>query len=333
MRLFNQFKPISLCLLGAFIFVSCNKNTNIPDATGTFEATETIVSSEVIGKIVDLKIEEGTEVKQGQLVVSIDKISSELQKEQVNASINALKGKLTNAEHQVLVYEENYKALEAQIATMNMQMDVLKKEQVRIKNLFKDEAATAQQVDDINGKVDVLVKQIEATQKQKAVIKAQINAARATADLQNKAILSERQPLEKKVLQIDDQMKRGDVVNPVSGTVLTKYCELGELVTIGKPLYKVANLSEMTLRAYITGDQLPKYKIGQNITVLVDNDKDKQKPYQGTVTWISDKAEFTPKTIQTKNERSNLVYAMKVKVKNDGFIKIGMYGEIEHAKQ
>jgi HlyD family secretion protein len=150
-----------------------------------------------------------------------------------------------------------------------------------------------------------------------------------TIATQNRIILSEGKPLEKRVAQLDDQLKKANIINPVNGTVITKYAEAGEMTSSGKALYKIADLSTMTLRAYITGTQLSQVKLGQTVKVLVDDGADKYKEIPGNITWISDKAEFTPKTIQTKDERANLVYAIKVKVKNDGYLKIGMYGEVK----
>jgi HlyD family secretion protein len=170
---------------------------------------------------------------------------------------------------------------------------------------------------------------IEATRKEMAVTQQQINVQRSNISTQNRSILSEGKPLEKRVAQLQDQLQRANIVNPVAGTVITKYAEEGEITSTGKALYKIADLSTMILRAYITGTQLSQVKLGQTVKVLVDDGPKKYKELTGTITWISDKAEFTPKTIQTKDERSSLVYAIKIKVKNDGYLKIGMYGEVK----
>ena len=197
--------------------------------------------------------------------------------------------------------------------------------------MFKSEAATAQMLDEINGKVDVLQKQIISAENQKSVISSQIQASKDQIAIQNRGILSEQLPMEKKVALIDDQLNRSSVMSPKDGTILTKYAEQGEFITMGKPLFKLADLSTMTLRAYISGNQLPDVKIGDIVSVYIDDAVNGSKEYQGKVSWISDKAEFTPKTIQTKDERANLVYAIKIEVKNDGNIKIGMYGEVSLA--
>jgi HlyD family secretion protein len=177
-------------------------------------------------------------------------------------------------------------------------------------------------LDDINFQVASLGKQMAVTQQQIAVQKN-------TVASQNRSILSEGAPLEKRAAQLQDQLQRASIVNPVAGTVIAKYAEAGEITATGKALYKIADLSVMNLRAYITGSQLSQVKLGQQVQVMVDDGTDRYKTYPGTITWISDKAEFTPKTIQTKDERANLVYAVKINVKNDGYLKIGMYGEVK----
>ncbi|HEY4155881.1 MAG TPA: HlyD family efflux transporter periplasmic adaptor subunit, partial [Puia sp.] len=183
------------------------------------------------------------------------------------------------------------------------------------------DAAPAKQLDDINT-------QIEQLQKQIAVSHQQINLDNSNTAAQNRSILSEKGPLEKTVRQFQEQISKGQIVNPITGVVLTSYALKGEMAIIGKPLYKIANTDTLYLRAYITGDQLPGIKLGQAVQVRIDQGEKKYKRYPGTIEWISDKSEFTPKTIQTKEERANLVYAVKVRVKNDGFLKIGMYGEV-----
>jgi HlyD family secretion protein len=193
-------------------------------------------------------------------------------------------------------------------------------EKARIERLIKADAATTKQLDDQNTLIDVLQKQI-------AVNEQQIKVQQSTTGTQNSSVLSESKPLQKSIAQIDDQLKRTNITNPINGTVLTKYAMAGEFTTPGKALYKIGDLSVITLRAYITGTQLAQIKLGQQVKVLVDSSATEYREYAGEITWISDKAEFTPKTIQTKDERANLVYAIKIHVKNDGLLKIGMYGE------
>ncbi len=297
-----------------FSIVACNNSKHQFDASGTFEVDEVVVSSEIPGKILSFKVEEGDTIPKNKIVGEIDAENISLQKEQVQASIKALSQKTANVAPEVNL-------LEKQLAVQKSQLENLLHEKTRFENLLKQDAATGKQVDDINAQVDVAKKQIAVTQQQ-------INVQRSNIATQNRSVLSEAKPLEKKVAQLNDQIQKANIVNPISGTVITKYAEEGELTSAGKALYQIADLSEMTLRAYISGEQLAQVKLNQPVKVLVDNGADAYKEMSGIITWISDKAEFTPKTIQTKDERANLVYAMKIKVKNDGYLKIGMYGEV-----
>jgi len=294
---------------------SCNNKDNEYDATGTFETDEVIVSSELGGKILALSIEEGMDIGKDSVIGLIDAASISLQKEQAEATIESLGDKTANVGPQV-------KLLQEQLAVQQSQLDNLLYEKTRVEKLIKADAATSKQLDDINANLDVVRKQMGVTRQQ-------INVQESTIATQNRTILSEGKPLTKRVAQLDDQLKRASIVNPVNGTVITKYAEVGEITSPGKALYKIADLSYLTLRAYITGIQLSQVKLGQTVKVLIDDDKDSYKELSGTIRWISDKAEFTPKTIQTKEERANLVYAIKIKVKNDGYLKIGMYGEVK----
>lgn len=302
-----------------FLFItavySCGNGKMKSDASGTFEADEVIVSSEIPGKILSFNIEEGMTVAKDSAVGAIDAVNLQLQKAQVSASIEALSQRTSDVSPQV-------KLLQDQLIVQQSQLQTMLREKQRTENLLKQDAATGKQLDDINSQIDVLNKQI-------AVARQQINVQRSTTGTQNRGILSEAAPLQQRVAQLDDQLQRANIINPIAGTVLSKYVEAGEVVGAGKALYKIADLSTITLRAYITGDILPAIKQGQLVTVLIDSAKDSYKKYPGTITWVSDKAEFTPKTIQTKEERANLVYAIKVKVKNDGYLKIGMYGEVQ----
>lgn len=304
-----------LIRIASFSFLAaCNSNNNHFDASGTFEVDEVVVSSEISGKILSLDIEEGDTVSKGKIVGVVDAENLSLQKEQVQASIEALNEKTLNVNPQV-------ELLQNQLAVQESQLKNLMHEKSRFENLLKQDAATGKQVDDINAQVDMVEKQL-------AVTKQQIAVQRNNTSSQNRSILSERKPLQKRVEQFNDQLQRANIVNPLTGTVITKYAEAGELTSTGKAIYKIADLGEMILRAYITGTQLSQVKLNQQVKVLVDNGADKYKDMPGIITWISDKAEFTPKTIQTKEERANLVYAIKIKVRNDGYLKIGMYGEV-----
>lgn len=302
-------------LIAVTAIISCNKNENNADASGTFEANEVIVSSELAGKILSFNVQEGLQIPKDSIVGVVDAKNISLQQEQVEASIKALSEKTYNVQPQVQL-------LQNQLSVQQSQLGNLQHEKARIENLLKSDAATGKQLDDINYQVEVAKKQIEVTRQQ-------INVQLSNTSTQNRSILSETDPLKKRVAQLQDQAQRANIINPIAGTVITKYAEAGEVTGAGKALYKIADLSSLDLRAYITGAQLPQVKIGQAVKVLIDDGAKKYKEYTGSITWVSDKAEFTPKTIQTKEERANLVYAIKVKVKNDGYLKIGMYGEVK----
>jgi HlyD family secretion protein len=284
------------------------------DASGTFEAKEIIVSSELSGRIRTLELEEGQTIPSGKVVGTIDATNLQLQLDQVTASIQSLQEKTADVKPQVNLLQ---KQLEVQQSQLQSQL----KERTRLENLVKADAATGKQLDDMDAAIDVARKQMLVTQQQ-------INVQKSNIRTQNRGILSESNPLRKRADQLTDQMGKASIVNPVAATVLLKFAENGEVTAPGKALYKIADLTTMIMRAYITGMQLPQVKLNQPVTVLVDKSEKEQKQLTGTVTWISDKAEFTPKTIQTKDERENLVYAVKISVPNDGYLKIGMYGEV-----
>lgn len=301
-------------LILSVLFAACSGNGNKFDASGTFEADEVIVSSELTGKILSFGVYEGKTVPKDSVVGVIDAENLALQKEQVEASINALSEKTSNVTPQV-------KMLQDQIAVQQSRLENLQREKKRTENLIKSDAATTKQLDDINSQIEVAEREI-------AVTRQQINVQQNNVATQNRTILSEKKPLEKRVAQLADQLDQSKIINPITGTVLSKYAEAGEMTATGKALYKIANMETMILRAYITGSQLSQVKLNQPVKVLIDDGAKKYREYPGIITWISDKAEFTPKTIQTKEERANLVYAVKINVKNDGYVKIGMYGEV-----
>lgn len=303
----------------AIILTSCSENKMKSDAAGTFEADEVVVSAEVPGRILSFAVQEGSVFSKDSIVGAIDDVNLSLQKEQVNASIDALAQRTINVKPQI-------KLLQDQLVVQQSQLSTLEKEKARTENLLKQDATTGKQLDDINAQIDVQKKQL-------AVTRQQINVQLTSIAAQNRGMMSESGPLKKRIAQLEYQIQRANIINPVTGTVLAKYAEAGEVVTAGKALYKIADLSYLNLRAYLTGDILPLIKIGQQVTVLIDSGKNEYRKYDGTITWIADKAEFTPKTIQTREERANLVYAIKVKVKNDGFLKIGMYGELQLNEQ
>jgi HlyD family secretion protein len=308
-----------LFLFSLLLLQACHSKKEEFDASGSFEADEVIVSSELNGQLLSFNVNEGDSLQQEQVVGSIDADNLALQKEQVEASIQSLSEKTTNVYPQV-------ELLQDQLRVQQSQLNNLLHEKERIERLVKADAATGKQLDDITYQVDVTRKQMEVTSQQIAVQKSNV----AT---QNRSILSEGKPLQKRAAQLQDQISKSKIINPINGIVITKYAESGEVTGPGKALYKIADLSYLTLRAYVTGAQLSQIKLNQPVAVLIDDGKKDYRKYRGVITWISDKAEFTPKTIQTKEERANLVYATKIKVKNDGYLKIGMYGEVHLNEQ
>jgi HlyD family secretion protein len=292
----------------------CREKENLHDASGTFEAVETIVSAEATGKIVALDLEEGQMLKAGQQVGHIDSLPLYLKKKQLEAQIKATGSKLPDIAAQRNVYKQ-------QLAVSQTRLDYLLHEQKRIENLLKADAATPKQLDDINAQVKELQTQLEVIHRQDA---AQTSVLRT----QTSGLRADVVPLYVQIEQINDQLAKSKIINEVNGTVLSKYAEANEMAAVGKPIYKIADLSTIILRAYVTGDQLTGVKLNQQVKVLVDAKDGKYRELPGTIEWISNKAEFTPKTIQTKDERANLVYAIKIRVKNDGLLKIGMYGEV-----
>ena len=305
---------ISLVLAISITMSSCDSNRNAFDASGNFEADEVLVSAQQSGQLIAYSVKEGDRLQEGTVVGQIDVQIPTLQKEQVQASISVLKEKTTSADDQVAVAKK-------QLSVQQAQLDHLYHERKRTAQLVQSDAAPRKQLDDLDAQVDQL-------QKQMAVTREQIDLYRSNTATQNRNILSEKAPLEKTVQQFQAQINKGQVISPITGIVLTNYALKGEMAVMGKPLFKIANTDTLTLRAYITGEQLPLIKTGQPVQVRIDQGDKKYRSYPGTITWISDKSEFTPKTIQTKNERANLVYALKVRVKNDGYLKIGMYGEV-----
>jgi HlyD family secretion protein len=288
------------CLIIVVITTACSNN-NKSDAYGNFEADETIISSETNGKILSLNVDEGSRFNVNDLLCTIDTTQLLLKKLQLSESISALSSKTQDINSQLDVYDKK--------------KSNLLREKNRIDNLFKDSATTKKQVDDINGELDIVDKQIIAT--------------RISMQTVNRGLLSEQNPLNMQIKQLQDQINRSYIIAPIAGTVLTKYIQAGEFATIGKPLFKIANLDELILRAYISGSQLSSCKLGQKVKVIIDKNNEQTTELVGEIYWISDKAEFTPKIIQTKEERVNLVYAIKIKVKNSGELKIGMPAEVK----
>jgi len=297
---YKYMKKTLIILSATILLASCAGEENAFDATGTFEAKEIIVSTGVGGKIIQLKAEEGDSLSANAIVGTIDTTQLYLKKLQLQAQIKAVLSKQPDINSQIA-------ALQEQIKTANT-------EKMRIDNLVTAGVGTQKQADDIRSQISVLQKQLDAQQ--------------TALQITSQSIYQEVTPLTMQIAQVDDQLVQSAILNPVKGTVLTLYAEQGEFTTPGKAIYKIADLSTMTLRAYITGAQLAEIKLGQQVTVKIDNGEKNYSELPGTIYWISEKAEFTPKTIQTKEERANLVYAIKVKVPNNGQIKIGMYGEL-----
>lgn len=282
------------------VATACNNNGSEFDATGNFEADEIIISAEASGKIIQLGVEEGADLKSQAVVGLIDTTQLHLRKKQLEYSILAVNSKQPNAS--------------VQLAAITEQIETAKREKKRVENLLNDDAATQKQLDDLNAQLDLLQRQYAATQ--------------STLSITKQSLQSETLPLKAQLEQVQDQISKSQIVNPMNGTVLSLYAKQNEVVNQGKALYKIADLSTIILRAYISGSQLSQIKLGQQVKVLVDAPQNGYKEYTGTISWVSDKAEFTPKTIQTKDERANLVYAVKINVKNDGYLKLGMYGEV-----
>jgi HlyD family secretion protein len=300
-------------LLLFFIFSACNK-TRPFDASGNFESDEVIVSAQQNGQLLSFNLDEGDTLVKGELVGQIDTTIPKLQMQQAMATIQSLKSKTSNV-------QETNDLVEKQMAVLQVELDHQIHERDRTAKLVRADAATQKQLDDLTAVIAQLEKQMNATRQELRVNSNNANTI-------NRSILSEKAPLEKTVAQFQEQINKGQVINPITGIVLSKYAMAGEVAMIGKPLYKISNMDTMTLKAYVTGDQLPQIKTGQPVAVRIDSANGGYKNYSGIISMISPISEFTPKTIQTKNERANLVYAIKVRVKNDGYLKIGMYGEV-----
>ncbi len=289
-----------LATIVSIFLVSCSNSDGDVDASGTFETTEIIVSTESMGKIMQLNVEEGQQLNFNQRVGYIDTTQLYLKKLQLVASKKALQSRRPD--------------IQKQIAALEQQIETAKTERKRVENLVKAEASTTKQLDDANAQIKVLEKQLEAT--------------KSSLENTSNSILGDNEALQIQIEQIEDQLQKCYITSPISGVVLTKYAEQGELATPGKALFKIGDVTNMILRAYVTSDQLTQIALGQKVKVYADYGEDR-KEYEGVVSWISSKSEFTPKTIQTRDERANLVYAVKINTKNDGLLKIGMYGNVK----
>lgn len=291
---------LGLCSLLA-LFSACGNGAPKYDATGTFETTEVLVSAEASGRLLYFDIEEGMLLKAGEEVGVVDTVQLYLKKLQLEASLKSV--------------EEQRPDILKQVAATKEQISAAQRERNRVANLLKVGAANQKQLDDAEDQLEVLRKQLVAQN--------------STLSNSHQSLTWQSSSVGIQVAQVEDQLKKCHITSPITGTVLAKYAEAGELTAMGTPLFKVADTEQMYLRAYITSEQLSQVKLGQKVTVFSDYGTDEHKQYPGVVTWISDTSEFTPKTILTKNERANLVYAVKIAVHNDGLLKIGMYGGAE----
>jgi len=280
----------------AFSFLSCGNNNDKADGYGNFEATEITISAEAQGKLIQFNLEEGDVLKKEQFIGYIDTIPLRLQREQLEVSKAIISSKS--------------KGVLSQISVLNSQLKTATINKTRAENLIKDNAGTQKQLDDANGEIDVIKNRIRSV------------------EIQNAPVVNELKNIDVQLKLIDDQINKSKIINPINGTVLTKYAEPNEITAFGKPLYKIANLTTMQLRVYISEPQLEKLKIGKAVTVKIDAEENTMKSYKGIVSWIASEAEFTPKIIQTKEERVALVYAVKIDVKNNGNLKIGMPAEM-----
>lgn len=291
---------LGLIFLGIGL-MSCTTSQKEFDATGSFEAIETVISAESAGKILRFDVQEGQKLEENQKIGYIDTLQLHLKKRQLEAQVLAVLSRKPN--------------VSVQLATLQEQLKTAEKEEVRVANLVKADAATSKQWDDIKAQIEV--------------IKRQITAQKSSLEITTTSLKNETEPLQIQIEQLDDQIKKSVIKNPISGTVLTKYAEPNEMTAPGKPLYKIADVSTLVLRVFVTNNQLAQIKLNQTCTVRTDDGKGGFRTTKGELFWISEKAEFTPKTIQTKDERANRVYAVKIRVANDGFLKLGMYGEVQ----
>lgn len=289
-------KRIQIIALALLLMSACKNNEKRSDAYGNFEAVETIVSSEMAGKLLSMNAKEGDLLEPGKLIALIDTTELNLKKLQTEAQLVASETKKQNVAAQINVYKEQKKNVSVT--------------QQRITKMFADKAATQQQVDDINGQMNIIDKQISATNTQYQLIGSEMDVIKRQLDLFN------------------EQLTKCRIISPVKGTVLETYLENGELATPGKPVLKLADLSNLELKVYVSGAQLSKVKLGNDVKVLIDADAKEMQSLTGKIIWISSESEFTPKIIQTKEERVKLMYAVKVLVPNDGRLKIGMPGEV-----
>ena len=336
-------KKLLLLAIGALMVASCGKDKQDYDATGTFEATEITVSAESAGQLKTLNISEGQVLNNGVTVGQIDARQLTLKRNQLatnNEQLAATHGQLDANKRQLAANKQATSSrqldLKKQVAAIRQQIVNQQRERQRFTELLKDGAVARKQVDDIDYQLQVLKKQLAATEEQIASQNAAladqnkgITAQMEGIDAQQAVVNAQQAGVRSQQAQIDDQIAHTFIKSPITGTVLEKYAEAGEFVALGKPLFKVANRKRMFIRAYITSEQLKNIRLGQKVKVMADYGKGQRKAYNGVITWISSRSEFTPKTIVTDDERADLVYAIKIQFQNDGYVKIGMYGEVK----
>ncbi len=336
-------KKLLLLAIGVLMVASCGKDKQDYDATGTFEATEITVSAESAGQLKTFNISEGQVLNNGVTVGQIDARQLTLKRNQLatnNEQLAATHGQLDANKRQLAANKQATSSrqldLKKQVAAIRQQIVNQKRERQRFTELLKDGAVARKQVDDIDYQLQVLKKQLAATEEQIASQNAAladqnkgITAQMEGIDAQQAVVNAQQAGVRSQQAQIDDQIAHTFIKSPITGTVLEKYAEAGEFVAVGKPLFKVANMKRMFIRAYITSEQLKNIRLGQKVKVMADYGKGQRKAYNGVITWISSRSEFTPKTIVTDDERADLVYAIKIQFQNDGYVKIGMYGEVK----
>lgn len=336
-------KKLLLLAIGVLMVASCGKDKQDYDATGTFEATEITVSAESAGQLKTFNISEGQVLNNGVTVGQIDARQLTLKRNQLatnNEQLAATHGQLAANKRQLAANKQATSSrqldLKKQVAAIRQQIVNQQRERQRFTELLKDGAVARKQVDDIDYQLQVLKKQLTATEEQIASQNAAladqnkgITAQMEGIDAQQAVVNAQQAGVRSQQAQIDDQIAHTFIKSPITGTVLEKYAEAGEFVALGKPLFKVANMKRMFIRAYITSAQLKNIKLGQKVKVMADYGKGQKKAYNGVITWISSRSEFTPKTIVTDDERAALVYAIKIQFQNDGYVKIGMYGEVK----
>jgi HlyD family secretion protein len=310
----EYYSLLHLSILTLFM-VSCSNQEKECDATGTFEATEVTVSAKSTGELKTFDITEGQIVESGVVVGQIDAYQLQMTAQQLEAQKRQLAMSRNATDSRRL-------DLEKQLSSINQQISNTQRERQRFSELVRDGAVPRKQLDDINNQIKVLERQRDAT-------RDQIRSNNASLSEQSKGISAQIDGIDAQRKQIADQIANAEVKAPLSGTVLEKYVERGEFVATGKPLFKIADTQNMYLRAYVTSSQLKDIKVGQKVKVFADYGGGQKKEYDGTISWISSRSEFTPKTILTDDERADLVYAVKIAIKNDGYVKIGMYGEVK----